>query len=225
MRGVIATGGVVVAAAAIAAVIPANAQTAQPSAYDYVCKLTPEACIDGNTPSDAKARGNDRSFSLALAGQTRPAVQPGARAKPRPEPRVRAAYIAPAAQPAFAPGRLVRRAPVGVSNGDMMMTFLNGSAELTPQARTNAAVLAKVMNSGLAASKRFAIEGHTNAVGTAESNYKLSQQRADALKAFLVSSGVEAGRLETKGYGFDRTLPGQPKASPANRRVEAKAIS
>lgn len=223
MRAVMATGGVVLAAVAMVAVIPAQAQ--QPSAYDYVCKLTPEACIDANTPSDAKARGNDRSFSLALANQPKPNAQPGAQAKPRPESRVRTAYAAPSAQPAFATGRIVRRASVGVSSGDMMMTFLNGSADLTPQARTNAAVLAKVMNSGLAASKRFAIEGHTNAVGTAESNYKLSQQRADALKAFLVASGVDASRLETKGYGFDRTLPGRSKVAPENRRVEAKAIS
>jgi outer membrane protein OmpA-like peptidoglycan-associated protein len=223
MRAVMATGGAVLVAA-ITAAIPAQAQTAQPSAYDYVCKLTPEACIDGNTPTDAKVRTNDRSFSLALANQPKPTAQPGIQARPRADQRVRTNYTAPATQPAPAAGR-VRRASLGVSAGDMMMTFLNGSSELTPQARTNAAVLAKVMNSGLAASKRFVIEGHTNAVGSSESNYKLSQQRADALKAFLVNSGVDGSRLEAKGYGFDRTLPGRSKMAPENRRVEAKAIS
>ena len=218
MRALNVASGVVVAVAGAAIALPAAAQTGQPNAFDYVCKLTPEACIDGNAPSDAKERTDNRGFSLALAAQP----------KARPAPAARTSYNVPArivatpARPAPAPGLKPRS--LGVSTGDMMINFLNGSAELTPGARTNALMIAKAMNM-VPPTKRFVIEGHTSAVGTPETNRVLSEQRATALIDFLVSNGVDRSRLEAKGYGFDRPLPGRAPASPQNRRVEAKAIS
>lgn len=219
MRG-LDVGGMVMALAGTLVALPAAAQT-QPSAADYVCKLTPEDCTDGTAPAELKQREGERSFSLALNTAPKPRTAPPARPALAPVAPART-YAAPAARTAPAPG--ARAQALGVSRGDMMMTFLNGSAELTPQARANAAVLAKVMNSGSAASKRFLIEGHTNAVGTPEKNRLLSEQRANALVDFLVTNGVDRSRLEAKGYGFDRPLAGRPAAAPENRRVEAKAI-
>lgn len=48
---------------------------------------------------------------------------------------------------------------------------------------------------------KMRIEGHTDNVGGAEANLKLSQQRADAVRAWLVAHGVEGGRLTAKGLG------------------------
>ncbi len=51
------------------------------------------------------------------------------------------------------------------------------------------------------------IEGHTDSVGTAKYNNKLSDRRADVVKNFLIKQGgVSASRLTSNGYGFDRPV-------------------
>ena len=68
----------------------------------------------------------------------------------------------------------------------------------------------------------LSIKGHTDSTGNADNNKKLSQQRADAVKSYLVSKGVEATRLTAEGKG-----PSEPVADNAteqgrfkNRRIE-----
>lgn len=70
--------------------------------------------------------------------------------------------------------------------------------------------------------KKVVIEGHTDSTGAAEVNRRLSQARADAVKAYLVEKGVEAARLETAGFGPDRPIAdNKTKAGrDQNRRVE-----
>jgi outer membrane protein OmpA-like peptidoglycan-associated protein len=66
------------------------------------------------------------------------------------------------------------------------------------------------------------IQGHTDNTGGAERNKVLSQERAEAVKAWLVNAGVAEGRLEAKGYGPDHPLtPNKTAADRAkNRRVQ-----
>ncbi|MFP5042315.1 OmpA family protein [Parasediminibacterium sp. JCM 36343] len=47
------------------------------------------------------------------------------------------------------------------------------------------------------------IQGHTDNTGSAAYNLKLSQQRADAVKAYIVSNAIDASRLTSKGFGAD----------------------
>jgi outer membrane protein OmpA-like peptidoglycan-associated protein len=66
------------------------------------------------------------------------------------------------------------------------------------------------------------IEGHTDAVGEADANLKLSEGRTEAVRDYLVSQGTKAERLGTKGYGA--TVPIDTNETAAgrerNRRVE-----
>jgi outer membrane protein OmpA-like peptidoglycan-associated protein len=70
--------------------------------------------------------------------------------------------------------------------------------------------------------KQIIVEGHTDNVGQAEDNRKLSQARAESVKAYLVRKGVEDKRLTPKGFGPDRPVDTNDtaKGRSANRRVE-----
>lgn len=74
------------------------------------------------------------------------------------------------------------------------------------------------------ASTGFEIGGHTDNVGTPAYNQKLSEERAAAVKAWLVTHGIAAGRLTTRGYGDSAPIaPNDSDANRArNRRVELK---
>ena len=66
------------------------------------------------------------------------------------------------------------------------------------------------------------IEGHTSSDGEAEANLVLSQNRAAAVKAFLVNLGVNPDRLKTEGYGEERPIDdnGTIQGRVLNRRVQ-----
>jgi outer membrane protein OmpA-like peptidoglycan-associated protein len=70
--------------------------------------------------------------------------------------------------------------------------------------------------------KKVVIEGHTDSRGDAAKNLKLSEARARAVKAYLVGQGVEAERLDAKGFGQTRPIADNKteKGRDANRRVE-----
>jgi outer membrane protein OmpA-like peptidoglycan-associated protein len=53
------------------------------------------------------------------------------------------------------------------------------------------------------------ITGHTDRIGSHETNQKLSEKRADAVKAYLVSKGAKADSLETMGAGKTQAVPGR----------------
>ncbi len=63
------------------------------------------------------------------------------------------------------------------------------------------------------------IEGHADERGTREYNLALGERRANAVKNYLVASGVDAGRLNTISYGKERpAVPGSDETSQAQNR-------
>jgi outer membrane protein OmpA-like peptidoglycan-associated protein len=71
---------------------------------------------------------------------------------------------------------------------------------------------------------KVVIEGHTDNVGTAAYNKKLSQRRAEAVKKYMVEEdGINAHRITAKGFGFDRPIASNDtdEGRQKNRRVEA----
>ena len=104
------------------------------------------------------------------------------------------------------------------------VNFRTGSAVLSPGSR--ATLLRAVGLLKASPTVRVEIGGHTDSRGTARANTRLSQARANTVKRTLVAAGIDAARLEAKGYGEDE--PRATNASPAgrglNRRVELKPL-
>ncbi len=95
-----------------------------------------------------------------------------------------------------------------------------GKATIKPQSMGVINEVAKLLKEK--ADLKFSIEGHTDSDGDDAFNQKLSEQRAEAVKAEFVKAGIDAARLQTKGWG--ETKPIDPNATPEgkanNRRVE-----
>ena len=99
--------------------------------------------------------------------------------------------------------------------------FETGKADLKPESRPVLKEIASTLKEHV--DLKILIEGHTDNVGSAATNLTLSEARAAAVKAALVSDyGVPADRITTKGFGD--TKPAVPNATAAgraqNRRVE-----
>lgn len=73
---------------------------------------------------------------------------------------------------------------------------------------------------------KFSLEGHTDSDGKDAANQKLSEDRAAAVKNYLIENGIESSRLSSVGYGESRPIDtNKTKAGKANnRRVEVKLV-
>lgn len=111
-----------------------------------------------------------------------------------------------------------------LSTGDRVtaegVLFESGSARLTGSSQVELGRLLAALES--APGLRVRIEGHTDSAGGAGTNQRLSQQRADAVRQWLVDRGVSGSRLEAVGYGEDRPVASNETAGgrEQNRRVE-----
>jgi outer membrane protein OmpA-like peptidoglycan-associated protein len=105
-----------------------------------------------------------------------------------------------------------------VTLGDLL--FATGKSDLTGGAGPNLDKLAAFL--GQYPDRTVLIEGHTDSVGREESNYFLSQRRADSVKSYLVNRGVQANRLTTSGLGQGSPVASNDSATgrQQNRRVE-----
>ena len=71
------------------------------------------------------------------------------------------------------------------------------------------------------------LEGHTDFRGSPTANLKLSQDRVDAVKKYLVGKGIAESRIATKAFGGSQPLSraNTPEARARNRRVEVRITS
>ena len=104
------------------------------------------------------------------------------------------------------------------------VNFETGKAVLEPESYTSLNELAAYLVRKV--DERIEIGGHTDNVGTAANNLKLSMERATAVMNYMISKGIDPSRLEAKGYGM--TMPIESNKTEdgkaQNRRTEVKIL-
>ena len=149
----------------------------------------------------------------------KPAPKPAAAPPPPPKP-VAAPQPVPAPPPP-APAPVAKPEPKpeppkkpAVTNLASTELFEFNKAVLTQDARTKLdnEVIAKLRD--LKDVRYIIVNGHADRLGSPQYNQKLSEQRAEAVRAYLVSKGVDASKVETLGFG--KTLP--VKACPDQKQ-------
>lgn len=103
------------------------------------------------------------------------------------------------------------------------VTFKSGRADLTEFSFSLLTLLASIARN---CDTRLEIAVHTDGTGDAGINLKLSQRRADAVRKYLVQSGVDPDRVQARGYGETQPLADNDSADgrDANRRVEFRVV-
>ena len=173
---------------------------------------------DANSPSGLCWRGAFWDPSNAQKGCDEDLI-------PKPPPPPAPVVVPPAPAPAPAP---VPVAPPKVVSekvtyaADAFFDF--DKATLKPEGKAKLDELAAKI-------KDFTLEvviavGHTDSVGSDAYNQKLSLRRAESVKAYLVSKGIEANRVYTEGKGKKQPLADNKTADgrAKNRRVEIEVV-
>ena len=146
-------------------------------------------------------------------------IAPAPAAAPAPAP---AAKAAPAPAPAPAPARAPAAASKVTYAADAFFDFDKAVLKADGKAKLDDLV-SKVKAINL---EVIIAVGHTDSVGSDAYNQKLSVRRAEAVKAYLASKGIEKNRIYTEGKGEKQPIAdNQTKEGRAkNRRVEIEVV-
>ncbi|MBK1672824.1 hypothetical protein CKO35_05810 [Ectothiorhodospira shaposhnikovii] len=136
-----------------------------------------------------------------------------------PEPRAERAPPPAPAVPAPAPEPVYETITLGSE-----VLFAIGSHQLNPAAATELNRVADRIRQAGSRLERVVISGHTDNTGSRALNERLSKDRAESVKRFMVERGIPARLMEAAGYAYDRPVAYNttPEGRAANRRVEIR---
>jgi OOP family OmpA-OmpF porin len=144
--------------------------------------------------------------SCATAPEPAPQPQPAPASLPVPPPVQREVTPPPPPPPAPAPAPVAapKRCDAAVTfQNEEVFAFTKSELTQAAKARLDRDVVAKLTT--CARIEAVVIEGHTDRLGSHQYNQKLSERRAESVKAYLVSKGTDPDKVETLGMG--KTVP------------------
>jgi outer membrane protein OmpA-like peptidoglycan-associated protein len=106
---------------------------------------------------------------------------------------------------------------------DLQIQFSSDSSNLDDRAKRNIDEFARALDDPKLEGVRFKVAGHTDDTGSALHNLRLSRERADAVRSYLIErGGIDSARLEIEAHGENNPLIGgqDDYARQMNRRVE-----
>ena len=107
-----------------------------------------------------------------------------------------------------------------VSSKSYQIQFETGSAVIKPESYK---LLDEILQSSVVAEGlKVGVYGHTDNTGNADANQKLSEDRANSVKSYLISKGLTSERIESKGFGPAKPIGNNSTAAgrAQNRRVQ-----
>lgn len=133
--------------------------------------------------------------------------------------RVKAPDRAPSPKPEakMAPRPVATQPEVLSLSSDGLFAF--GKSTLVPESQEKLNALAAKLKAGKFS--KITVTGHTDRLGSKKGNLKLSLQRAEAVKAFLVGKGIDASKIATygKGSGSPKTAAGSCKGKKSPKLI------
>jgi outer membrane protein OmpA-like peptidoglycan-associated protein len=199
----------------------------------------PVALGQSTSPTQADITNALRPVPSALAGGHQGLPTPGTSPIAQPSRQVTHTSLSsiPEREPMARPRSPVAASPVSTPAPEMagctppssdakvaaslpQITFEFGSAQLKPESMATLQALGKSLKEDFPSTNAFMIEGHTDASGTFAYNQELSQQRAEAVKEYLVQQmGLNPDQLGVAGMGYcGLANPADPRGAE-NRRV------
>jgi OmpA-OmpF porin, OOP family len=105
------------------------------------------------------------------------------------------------------------------------VVFEVGKSKIDPESFTELDLLVNMMNEN--PKMIIQLEGHTDYLGNAKENLKLSQERVESVRKYLIEKGITKTRLKTKAFGGLQPLSrdNTPEAHRLNRRVEVRILA
>ena len=104
------------------------------------------------------------------------------------------------------------------------LNFDSATTNLTPESNPTVTDVIAIMK--CYPNMNVKLEGHTDSTGDPAANKKLSQDRAEAVKALLVAGGIDAGRIDTAGWGQEKPIASNDTedGKAKNRRTELTVV-
>jgi OmpA-OmpF porin, OOP family len=104
------------------------------------------------------------------------------------------------------------------------LIFEVGNSKIDPESYPELDLVVNMMKENPA--MVIQLEGHTDYVGAASDNMKLSQRRVESVKSYVASKGVQKSRMKTKAFGGTQPISrdNTPEAHRLNRRVEVRIL-
>lgn len=197
----------------MAAVMPTDALAQPaPSAEQMIEQLKPAPRTRGLSRNLMVERAPAEAAPVPAAG----AADAQGAATPAAVPPAAVPVAAAAASPTAVAVPVASAARPSLS---LLIQFDFDSVRVRPESRQALANLAQALQSPALMGSRFAVEGHTDAKGSADYNLKLSQRRAEAVRDYLGTQGVATARLTSAGLGDTELANPDAPFAAENRRV------
>ncbi|HEV7271932.1 OmpA family protein [Pseudoxanthomonas sp.] len=169
---------------------------------------------------DGHVDAEGRSFTGKVSGGTSCKQFDLGRTAPPATPPAACAVAMPTIQPDLHDAGRIGDALAGDGRVDLNILFDFARATLRPDSLPQLDELGRVLQTPALAARRIGIHGHTDAVGEADANLRLSRQRAATVAEYLGRTfGIAASRLDVQGFGESRLKRPDAPDADANRRV------